>query len=191
MNVLLLYGTTEGQTKKITQFVADRLVQKGHRVSIANAAEGGLGHDPRGFAAVLIAASLHAGRYQAAVVRFVRENRTAISARPNAFLSVSLAAASDDSGDLTGLKQCVDKFIAETGWTPGSIHHVAGAFRFTAYGFFKRWAMRYIAYRKGAPTDTSCDYELTDWDDLAGFADCVTEGARPARYGVDRHLRES
>jgi menaquinone-dependent protoporphyrinogen IX oxidase len=31
--------------------------------------------------------------------------------------------------------------------------------------------MKYIAYRKGAPTDTQRDHELTDWDDLAGFAD--------------------
>ena len=42
MNVLLLYGTTEGQTKKVAQFVADRLVQKGNQVTIENAAEGGL-----------------------------------------------------------------------------------------------------------------------------------------------------
>jgi hypothetical protein len=49
----------------------------------------------------------------------------------------------------------------ETGWSPKLIHHVAGAFRYTSYDFLKRWAMKYIAYRKGAPTDTSRDYELT------------------------------
>ena len=31
--------------------------------------------------------------------------------------------------------------------------------------------MRYIAYRKGGPTDTSRDHELTNWDDLARFVD--------------------
>jgi len=31
--------------------------------------------------------------------------------------------------------------------------------------------MKYIAWRKGAPTDTHRDYELTDWDDVARFAD--------------------
>lgn len=171
MNVLLIYGTTEGQTRKIAGFVADRLAQKGHRVSMADAGEGALAHDPAGFGAVIVAASLHAGRYQPAVLEFVREKLPTITARPNAFLSVSLAAASDDPSDLAGLTQCVDAFVQETGWTPGRIHHVAGAFRFTAYDFFKRWAMKYIAYRKGVPTDTSRDYELTDWGDLADFVD--------------------
>lgn len=171
MNILLIFGTTEGQTQKIASFVADRLVLKGHQVSMADATKREPAHDPGGFAAVIVAASLHAGHYQPAVVQFVRENLSAIMARPNAFLSVSLAAASDEPGDLTGLAQCVDAFVKETGWTPARIHHVAGAFRFTAYDFFKRWAMKYIAYRKGLPTDTHHDYELTDWDDLAQFAD--------------------
>ena len=171
MNVLLIFGTTEGQTQKIASFVADRLVQKGHQVSIANAASGAAAHDPRGFAAVIVAASLHAGHYQPAVVEFVRENLAGIRTRSNAFLSVSLAAASDDPADLAGLTQCVDAFIKETGWAPASIHHVAGAFRFTAYDFFKRWALKYIAYRKGLPTDTHHDYELTDWESLAQFVD--------------------
>ena len=51
------------------------------------------------------------------------------------------------------------------------LHHVAGAFRYTEYDFFKRWALKYIAWHKGAPTDTSRDYELTDWEDLARFVD--------------------
>ena len=34
MHVQLIYGTTEGQTQKIAQFVADRLKHKEHRVSI-------------------------------------------------------------------------------------------------------------------------------------------------------------
>ena len=55
------------------------------------------------------------------------------------------------------------------------MHDVAGAFRYTSYDFLKRWAMKYIAYRKGGPTDTSHDYELTDWDDLTRFVDSFVE----------------
>ena len=69
------------------------------------------------------------------------------------------------------------------GWAPHAVHHVAGAFRYTAYDFLKRWAMKYIAYRKGAPTDTSRDYELTDWDDLTSFADSfVKSRADPRQF---------
>ncbi len=174
MKFLLVYGTTEGQTQKISRFVADRLAQLGHVTSVVNAIESASAADPSNFDAVIIAASLHAGRYQSAVIHYVKEHRAAIVARPNAFLSVSLAAAGDED-DTEGLRKCVAGFTDETGWTPRRIHHVAGAFRYTAYDFLKRWAMKYIAYRKGCPTDTSRDYELTDWDDLRRFTDSFVE----------------
>lgn len=170
MKFLLVYGTTEGQTRKIARFVTDHLAQQGQETQVVDAADAAAA-DPRECDAVIIAASLHAGRYQSAVIHFVRKHLAAIGARPNAFLSVSLAAASDDADDVQGLERCVAEFAHQTGWTPGRIHHVAGAFRYTSYDFLKRWAMKYIAYRKGAPTDTSRDHELTDWADLARFAD--------------------
>ena len=63
------------------------------------------------------------------------------------------------------------EFEHRTQWTPREVHHAAGAFRFSQYDFLKRWALKYIAYRKGQPTDTSKDYELTDWDALGAFVD--------------------
>jgi menaquinone-dependent protoporphyrinogen oxidase len=182
MKLLLMYGTTEGQTRKIARFVADRLKQQGHQVELVNAADAIPAVDPHDFNAVIIAASIHAGRYQSAVIHFVRDHLAAIGTRPNSFLSVSLAAAGDDKDDVEGLAKCVADFVHETGWTPNSIHHVAGAFRYTSYDFLKRWAMKYIAYRKGGPTDTSRDYELTDWDDLTRFVDSfVKDSAASAR----------
>lgn len=171
MKLLLVYGTSEGQTRKIAQFVRDHLAQQGHQTLLVNAIDVTAASDPRGFDAVIIAASLHAGRYQSAVIHFVSKYLVAINARPNAFLSVSLAAASDDEDDALGLERCVVDFSQQTGWSPQRIHHVAGAFRYTSYDFFKRWAMKYIAHRKGGPTDTSEDHELTDWADLTEFID--------------------
>ena len=183
MKVLIVYGTTEGQTEKISRFVADRLAERGHQTSVVNAIEPTRVADPDGFDAVIIAASVHVGHYQSAVVHYVREHLTAIDARPNAFLSVSLAAAGEDEEDIEGLKKCVADFTHKTGWTPNSVHHVAGAFRYTTYDFLKRWAMKYIAYRKGAPTDTSRDYELTDWDDLTSFVDSFAKDrANPRQF---------
>lgn len=178
MKLLLVYGTTEGQTKKVAEFVAQHLAQQGHQTLVINAVDAAATIDPHAVDAVLIAASLHAGRYQSPIIHYVSEHLTEINAHPNAFLSVSLAAASQDEDDVEGLKQCLAGFAHQTGWTPERIHHVAGAFRYTSYDFLKRWAMKYIAYRKGAPTDTSRDYELTDWADLAGFVDTFVQAAQ-------------
>jgi menaquinone-dependent protoporphyrinogen oxidase len=171
MQILLIYGTNEGQTQKIARFLSERLARQGHQVVTVDASEPATLPDPRRFEAVLVAASVHLGRYQAAVIGFVREQRAAISARANAFLSVSLAAAGHEPDDVAGLKKCVTDLVQASGWTPQRIHHVGGAFRYSAYGFLTRYVMKYIAWRKGAPTDTHRDYELTDWDDLARVAD--------------------
>jgi menaquinone-dependent protoporphyrinogen oxidase len=186
MKFLLVYGTTEGQTRKVAGFVADQLAQRGHTARVVNAMdETAPAVDPSEFDAVIIAASIHAGHYQSAVVHFVNGHLAAISERPNAFLSVSLAAASEDADDVQGLERCLAAFTQQTGWTPRYIHHVAGAFRYTSYDFLKRWAMKYIAHRKGAPTDTSRDHELTDWADLALFVASFPRDAQSARSAIN------
>lgn len=168
-DVLLVYGTTEGQTRKVAEFIADKFAAQGLSAIVADANH--TDPDPGEFSAALIAASLHVGRYQASVVDYVRRRHAILNGMPTAFVSVSLAAASDDKDDLDGLARCVAEFEHRTEWRPGEVHHVAGAFRFTQYDFLKRWAMKYIAYRKGQPTDASRDYELTDWNGVAAFVE--------------------
>ena len=185
MKLLLVYGTTEGQTRKVAQFVHDLLAREGHQTRVVNAIDSAAeSADPLEFDAVIIAASLHAGHYQPALIDFVTRHAAAINSRPNAFLSVSLAAASDDEDDVQGLEQCVANFTQQTGWVPQHTQHVAGAFRYTSYDFLKRWAMKYIAYRKGGPTDTSRDHELTDWADLAQFVDAFMRESASVRSTV-------
>jgi menaquinone-dependent protoporphyrinogen oxidase len=62
VNVLVLYGTTEGQTGKIARLTADRLTAHGHAATPVEAAAAAPGLDPHAFGAAVIAASLHAGR---------------------------------------------------------------------------------------------------------------------------------
>ena len=44
--------------------------------------------------------------------------------------------------------------------------------------------MKYIAHRKGGPTDTTQDHELTDWADLADFLDTFSKEAATAQAAV-------
>jgi menaquinone-dependent protoporphyrinogen oxidase len=171
VKILVVFGTTEGQTRKIARFIADRLNHRGHMTTLVEAGDASREVDPRAYGAVLVAASLHQGQYQAAVTEFVSRRRDTLNALPTMFVSVSLSAAGHDPDDLRGLDECVSAFETQTGWRPQRVHHVAGAFRFTRYDFLKRWALKYVAYRRGQPTDTSRDYELTDWSALQEFTD--------------------
>lgn len=169
MHILIVFGTTEGHTAEIAQFAAERLREADHQVTVEAAAADGAGIRTNAYDAVILAASLHVGRYQAPLVEFARAQHEALAARPNAFISVSLSAAGENPGDWEGLEQCIARFEHETGWTPAAIHHAAGAIRYSHYDFFKRLAIKHIAARRGQKTVTSRDYDLTDYDALKAF----------------------
>lgn len=184
--LLIVYATTEGQTRKIARAMADEARQHGFRVEVQDAAAVPDTLDPAAFAAVIVAGSVHMGRHQSAVEHFVRHHRAALERMPCAFVSVSLSAAGD-ADDRRDARACAEQFLTYTGWRPTTVHLVAGAFRFTQYDFFKRWIMRRIAREKGQATDTSRDVEYTDWDDLARFVATflATVEAGPTARGVD------
>lgn len=166
MKILTAYATTEGQTRKVARFCADQLSGAGHSVELVDLADAGEAH-VSDFGAAILAGSVHGGKYQAELSQFIGANLAALAGLPTLFLSVSLTAAGDDPQDWAGLESCVESFTTDTGWTPGRIEHVAGAFRFTEYDFFRYWAMRWIAAQKDETVDPHKDKEYTDWDKLS------------------------
>lgn len=173
MKILALYGTTEGQTRKIAEFVAKHLRDLGDAVTLTDATGDTSKIDLRDFDAAIIAASLHAGEYQGPVLHFVRANHAWLNLMPTAFFSVSLSAAGSDSEDLKAIADCAERFKAETQWTNPEVHHIAGAFRFTEYDFFKRWVMKLIAWEKDVKVEPGKDLELTNWEALSTTIDAV------------------
>ena len=164
-HVLIIYGTTEGQTRKIARRMGELMVARGHEVDVTD----GTSTPPMRvveYDAVVVAASLHRQRHQAAVEAFVKENLDALQRLPTAFFSVSLSAASEKPAARRGAQRCADQFLAGTGWRPGMVRLVAGALKYSKYPFFVRQMMRYIAWRSGGDIDTSRDYEYTNWVEL-------------------------
>ncbi len=162
MNILIAYASTEGQTRKIARYCADYLIGQGHSVELAGASDARDAELAR-FDAVLLSGSVHAGMYQKSLIKLAKSKAAALAQVRSAFMSVSLAAAGTDPDDWIGLDQCVSRFAKKTGWTPPTVMHVAGAFRFSEYDFFKSWAMRWIASQKHEEVDPGQDKELTDW----------------------------
>jgi menaquinone-dependent protoporphyrinogen oxidase len=180
MYLLIAYATTDGQTRKIARFATDRLVSSGHSVELLNI-EDADGLDLARFDAAILAGSLHAGGYQKTLARYVRDTHAALATLPTLFLAVSLSAAGTDPDDWAGLRKCLAEFETETGWTPGSVEHVAGAFKFSEYDFFRAWAMRRIADQKGEVVEAGKDKEYTDWAVLGQTLDDWVAGLTPRR----------
>ena len=171
MSILVIYGTTEGQTRKIAGFIADRIRDRGETVTLADSTALPKDLDIDAFDAVIAAGSVHNGRHQASLFQFVRDRREVLQAKPSGFVSVSLSMASDDKEDRLDAAACADRFFEAAEWKPTVTHLVAGAIRYTQYDFFKSWILKMIASTKGASTDTSQDHEFTDWKDLEAFVD--------------------
>ena len=167
MNALIVYGTTEGHTRHVCQFVQHILAEQGANVTICDA--GWEPPSPAAYDLCVIGASLHVGNYQPALIEYVRRYHDVLNGKRAAFLSISLSAAGENPDDWEGLEQCVARFTQMTSWTPAVVHHVGGAIRYSHYDFFKRLALKFIAHRRGQETWTSRDYDLTDYDELKRF----------------------
>jgi len=168
--LLILFGTTDGQTGKIARFLGEQFRAQGHEVDLIDACGKGADPDPANYAAVLVAASVHIGGYQRGVRRWAREHADALRAKPNVFLSVCLGVLQDDPKVRRELDEIVQHFIKGTGWQPTRVKIVAGAIPYSRYNWITKWVMRRIARKGGVETDWHQDYEYTDWEDLRKFA---------------------
>jgi menaquinone-dependent protoporphyrinogen oxidase len=168
---LVCYGTGEGQTARVADRLAGTLRDRGHATTLVDLGEGSPERPVESFDAVLVGASLHYGRHQRAVRRFVRDELDALAALPTGFFQVSLTSASDDPDARAAAAATVEAFVEKTGWHPDRIGLFGGALRYSQYGFLTRLVMRQIARAQGGETDTSRDHEYTDWAEVAAFAD--------------------
>lgn len=177
--VPVLYATTEGQTRRIAERIAERLRQDGVAgqailIGSKEAAEVDWDH----IRGVCVGASLHAGKHQASAIAFARGHQQQLSTHPSLFFSVSLAAASKHPNEVADARRIAEGFVKETGWEPHCIACVAGRLAYTQYGWLTRWFMRRIAIKAGASGDTSRDYEYTDWNQVATLADDLVHAIR-------------
>jgi len=175
----VFYATTEGQTRRIAERLAQLLRSRGftsRAIDVGTAEAWSINWmDVR---AIFLGASLHAGQHQASAAAFVRAHLRELGSCPATFFSVSLSAASKLPQERAAARQLAEQFVAQTYWRPRSIVCLAGRLAYTQYGFFKRLVLRMIAKREGASTDTSCDHEYTDWSAVEQLAREMTDVVR-------------
>jgi menaquinone-dependent protoporphyrinogen oxidase len=170
--ILVAYGSTEGQARKVAEFIAERVRRRGHRVDLVDAATPAAQQVvvPT-YLAAFVGGSVHQHRHQSALAHFIKDNRAWLDVMPVALFSVSLAAAMDDMDSRLEARRMLDEFANDCGLKPMAVRCVAGALKFTQYDYLKRQLMRLIARQRGQSTDTSKDIECTDWSDIEVFVD--------------------
>ncbi|HVR19419.1 MAG TPA: flavodoxin domain-containing protein [Polyangiaceae bacterium] len=169
-NVLIVFATKEGQSGKIARYLAAAFKACGHVVELHDAEHDRKLLDFERPRAVVVCAPIHAQGYPRAIVRFAREHKDFLDDNPSTFLSVGLAVLSKKHDGRAQTLAIVEKFAQQTGWHPRRVELVAGALPYTRYNFLVRFVMRRISASEGGDTDTSRDYEYTDWSALDRFA---------------------
>jgi menaquinone-dependent protoporphyrinogen oxidase len=173
--ILIAYETTDGQTARIADRLADVIRSRGLEADALNL-KLSQSVSVDGYDAVVVGGSIHMGKHQEDVVEFVRKNRADLDRLPSAFFSVSLAA----NGDLANAEAYVENFMQQTGWRASKVGLFSGALLYRQYGFLKRYMMKRIVRDKpGMSTDTSRDYVYTDWDQVRRFAEDFVERLVP------------
>jgi menaquinone-dependent protoporphyrinogen oxidase len=183
-DVPVFFASTEGQTRKIAERLA--VVLRGEGFDSRPVLLGGPGTDALDWNRVrgaIVGGSLHIGTHQPAVAAFVGSHVQQLNARPTAFFSVSLSAASKNASERDAAQRLADALPKAAGWTPLRTVSLAGRLAYTQYGFFKRLALKRIARKEGAPTDTSRDYEFTDWNAVERLARDVSAAIREGDGG--------
>jgi menaquinone-dependent protoporphyrinogen oxidase len=168
--ILTVFGTGEGQTAKIATSITEEFSARGHEATTVNVTEIGPDLDLEDYDAVLVGASVHYGRQQKSVRKWVSANSDVLVTKPNGFFQVSGASGAENDEAVAEATGYVDKFVDATNWVPDRIGLFGGALRFSEYGFLKRALLKFIVRNQEFQTDDSGDVELTDWESVVSFA---------------------
>jgi len=176
--IAVIFATRESHTQRIAERLTSDLLALGFDVDLLPVRKRlpfALGN----YRAAVLAASVHQGNHEKEMVEFVKEHRAALEKIPTAFVSVTLSEAGAEMADkdpaehakfASDVDQMFEKFFRDTEWRPTVAKPVAGALLYTRYNFLVRLIMKRIADIAGADTDTSRDYDYTDWIGLDHFA---------------------
>lgn len=171
MDILILYGSLEGQTAKISERIADIIRSKGYQVTVQSGERLPINFSVDNFDAVIIGGAIHMGKYPAYLKKFITAHGDRLNDMSSAFFTVCMAVNSVHEKSRDEARRYGEKLIAHAGWKPVFSQTFAGAVKYTEYDFITRFIMKWISWREGGSTDTSCNHEYTDWKSVEHFAE--------------------
>jgi menaquinone-dependent protoporphyrinogen oxidase len=157
---LIVYASKDGQTKKIAEYIAAEIRGSKKSADIFNAESIPQDVSPANYKVCVVGGSVH-------LHHFSKD------------LSVCLGAAQDDKKVQQDEKSIVETFLTETGWKPKAWTIFAGALSYSKYNWMIKIIMQYIARRVSGDTDTSKDYEYTNWNLVRSFVKNKVLAASP------------
>ncbi|MDD2852831.1 MAG: menaquinone-dependent protoporphyrinogen IX dehydrogenase [Desulfuromonadaceae bacterium] len=170
--ILIIYSTTDGQTRKICHRLQQVIEQLGHQIkSISIQEEPQI--DVTTFDKIVIGASIRYGKHSPQIINFIEKNRLLLESKPNAFFSVNVVARKAEKSK-PEQNPYLQKFLKQISWKPRELAVFAGKIDYPSYRFIDRFMIRLIMWMTKGPTDPKAIVEFTDWEQVDSFGRTVS-----------------
>ena len=166
-STLIIFSTTDGQTKSICNRIAS-IIENNNLVNIINindVADINLSS----FDQIIIGASIRYGKHHPDLYQFIKENKAVLDLKKSSFFSVNVVARKPEK-NTAATNPYMQKFLKLADWEPNDLSVFAGKIDYPKYGFIDKHMIRFIMWMTKGPTDLSGTYEFTDWNKVDAFA---------------------
>lgn len=170
--ILIIYATTDGQTRKICHRLQQLIEQEGHHVTAVSIQEEPQ-IDVSSFDKIVIGASIRYGKHSPLITTFIEKNRLLLESKPNAFFSVNVIARKAGKNK-PEQNPYLQKFLKRIAWKPRELAVFAGKIDYPSYRFIDRFMIRLIMWMTKGPTDPKAIVEFTDWEQVDSFGRTVS-----------------
>jgi menaquinone-dependent protoporphyrinogen oxidase len=165
---VIIYSTTDGQTKRICEFLIQKLKTKMHidLFSIDEIDQIEL----KFYDKIIVGASIRYGKHSSKLFKFVEENIDVLKTKFTAFFTVNVVARKEGK-NTPDTNPYMKKFLQLSIWKPNLLGVFAGKIDYPSYKFTDKHIIRLIMYITKGPTDTSGTFEFTNWKSVEDFSD--------------------
>jgi menaquinone-dependent protoporphyrinogen oxidase len=171
-NILIIYSTTDGQTRKICHKLQEVIEQQAHKVKMVSIQDESQ-VDLASFDKIVIGASIRYGKHSPLIIDFIKKNEQLLTEKSNAFFSVNLVARKPDKNQ-PETNPYMQKFLKQISWHPKKLAVFAGKIDYPRYSFFDRLMIRLIMLMTKGPTNPKTVVEFTDWQQVEAFGQIIS-----------------
>lgn len=170
-NILIVYSSVHGQTRKICAYLEKKLMALGNQVKAVSITDN---INLAEFDKVIIGASIRHGKHNPTVYDFIEANQNALEQKPSSFFSVNLVARKPLK-NTSETNPYMQAFIEKSPWLPTLTEVFAGNLNYPSYGIVDRSIIRFIMWMTKGPTAADTNIEYTDWLKVDSYADNIQQ----------------
>lgn len=184
--ILIIYKSQHGQTEKICYYMKDKFKEKNFFCEIHDLAQ----FEPElvKYDTVIIGAPVYAGRYNKKLLAWTLKNSDELNKKKTTFFTVTLNAADKRAQARKDDQRLINEFLIYTHLQPRFTASIAGALKYLEYNWLMRLIMKQISKKAGGPTDTSKNFEMTNWQVVDAFVDAIEQDDRSSQFAYSKNL---